>query len=120
MPSRILDNSGLAQIIVEDTVRTSHRELSMAKDATVQDCLDLLNGPQGYIAVQAMLGEYLSSYTAARVSGTVPGISLKILEYDQVEVYADGLKKELIGQLAAYLSMSAEKRAVLLQRLLQE
>lgn len=110
-----LDNKGFAKIIVEDTIRSAHTDHRLAKDATVQDCLDALRGPQAASLVQAMIAEYtptgkeVKSGEVAQMDGRLVGRTLNI--------HARSLLEQLDTQLQQYLNLSEAERIQLVAQL---
>ena len=105
----ISTDAAFAEVVVQDTIVSAHDQMGLEGDVSVALGLTELKGPRGGNLVQAVLAQYGGSEKAGQASGVTPAFDLRVLQHIQ-SVTAGGLKRELEGQLQAYLSLPPKER----------
>lgn len=98
----------VAELIIEDTIFSAHTNPEMNGDATVQDALDLMEGPRADVVVQDIMAPGLGARLTQRFKGA------------PFRFTAKELKKELIGGLQRYLELPSEERRIFQQKIIKQ
>jgi hypothetical protein len=117
----IMDESTtrFANLVVRDTVLSSHDDPELAGDETVKVALKQLKGPDGRAMVHGVITQYLGGLTSSRESGVEPTFDREAIGSIQ-SINMASLGPALINGLQDYLGLGTAARARALEGFRQD